>query len=61
MEDISEHDTLFQLMYSLGNANHAISVVEYWIFDSNYQKALFLNRASLDMICVPICGRITTC
>ena len=33
--------------------NRAISVVEYWIFDSNYEKALVLNRASLDMICAP--------
>ena len=31
--------------------NHAISVVGSWIFDSNYIKALVLNRASLDMIC----------
>ena len=34
----------------LGNANHAISVVEYWIFDSNYKKSLVLNRELLDMI-----------
>ena len=27
LEDISEHVTLFQLMDSLDNANHAISVV----------------------------------
>ena len=31
--------------------NHAISVVGNWIFDSNYEKELFLNRASLNMIC----------
>ena len=35
LTDISEHVTLFQLMDSLGNLNHAISVVGYWIFDSN--------------------------
>ena len=33
--------------------NHAISVVGYWIFESNYEKSLVLNRASLDMICAP--------
>ena len=33
MEDISEHDTLFQLMDLFGNVSRAISVVEYWIFD----------------------------
>ena len=38
LKDISEHVTLFQLMDSLVNANHAISVVGYWIFDSNYKK-----------------------
>ena len=32
LEDISEHVTLFQLMDSLGNVNHAISVVGSWIF-----------------------------
>ena len=37
-------------MYSLGNVNHAISIVGYWIFDSNYEKSLLLNRESLDMI-----------
>ena len=44
LTDISEHVTLFQLMDYLGNVNHAISVVGYWIFDSNYEKALVLNR-----------------
>ena len=56
LENISENVTLFQLMDSLGNVNHAISVVGYWIFDSNYDKALVLNRASLDMICAPSVG-----
>ena len=40
-------------MDSIGNVNHAISVVGSWIFDSNYVRALVLNRASLDMICDP--------
>ena len=43
-------------MDSLGNVNRAISVVGNWIFDSNYEKALVLNRASLDMICAPSFG-----
>ena len=38
-------------MGSLGNVNCAISVVGYWIFDSNYEKALVLNRESLGIIC----------
>ena len=56
LEDISENFTLVQLMDSLENVKHTISVVGYWIFDSNYGKALFLNRASLDMICAPSVG-----
>ena len=38
MADMSDHVTLIKLMNSLGNARHAIIVVEYWIFDSNYEK-----------------------
>ena len=49
--DITTNVTLVQLMDSLGNNNHAISVVDSWIFDSNYEKALVLNMASLDIIC----------
>ena len=43
-------------MDSLGNVNHAISVVGNWIFDSNYERALVINKASLDMICAPSVG-----
>ena len=53
LEGISEHVTLVQLMDSSGNVNHDISVVGYWIFDSNYEKLLFLNKASYDIICAP--------
>ena len=41
---ISEHVTLVQLMDYLRNVNYAISVVGYWIFDSNYKRTLVLNR-----------------
>ena len=44
LNDISEDVTLVQLMDSLGNANHAISIVGHWIFDSNYKKALCLTQ-----------------
>ena len=53
LKDISANVTLVQLMDSLGNVNHAISVVGSWIFDSNYERALVLNKESLDMICAP--------
>ena len=56
MTDICEHVTLVQLMDYLGNVNHAISVVGYWIFDSNYKNSLVLNREPLDMICAPSVG-----
>ena len=38
MTDISENVTLLQLMNYLGNVNHAISIVGYWIFESNYKR-----------------------
>ena len=56
MENISENVTLAQLMDSIGNVNHAIIVVGYWIFDSNYKKSLVLNMSSLDNICDPSVG-----
>ena len=56
LSEISEHVTLVKLMDYLGNVNHAISVVGYWIFDSNYEKALVLNRELLGMICAPSVG-----
>ena len=36
--------TLVQLMDTLGNANNDISIVGYWVFDSNYYQALRLTR-----------------
>ena len=56
LEDISANFTLVQLMDSLGNVNHAISVVGSLIFYLNYERALVLNRASLDMMCAPSVG-----
>ena len=43
-------------MCPLGHVNHAISVVGYWIFYSNYEKVLVLNRESMDIICAPSVG-----
>ena len=40
-------------MYYLVNVNHAVSVVGYWIFDSNYKIALVLNKEILDIIFSP--------
>ena len=42
--DISENVTLEQLMDTLGNVNNDISIVGYWIFDSNNEKALCLKN-----------------
>ena len=54
--DISENVTLVQFIYYLGNMNRAISVVGYWIFDTNYEKSLVLNRELLVMLCTPSVG-----
>ena len=54
---ISENVTLVQLVYSIGNVNHAISIVGHWIFDSNCKKALFLTQEDLDIICSPYIGK----
>ena len=54
---ISSHVTHVQLMDYLVNVNHDISVVMYWIFDSNYERALVINRKSLDIICAPSVGK----
>ena len=43
-------------MDSLGNINHDISVVGYCTFESNYERALVINRESLDMVCSPSVG-----
>ena len=51
LNNISEHLNLVQLMDYLVNVNYNISAVGYWIFESNYEKALVLNRESLDIIC----------
>ena len=53
---ISEYVTLVQFMDFLGNMNRAISVVGYWIFDTNYEKSLVLNRELLVMLCAPSVG-----
>ena len=50
LNDICEDVTSVQLMDSLGNFNHAISVIGYWIFDSNNEKALCLTQELLDII-----------
>ena len=56
LKNVSANVTSVQLMDSLGNVNHVISVVGSWIFDSNYERALVLNKESLDMICAPSIG-----
>ena len=56
LTDISGNITLVQLMYCLVNVDPDNSVVGFWIYDSNYEKALVLNRESLDTICAPYVG-----
>ena len=40
LKHISENFTFVQLMDILGNMNNATLIVGYWIFVSNYEKAL---------------------
>ena len=56
LNDISENFTLVQLIDTLRNLNHDISKVGYCIFDSNYEKSLFLTKESLDLVCSPSVG-----
>ena len=36
IQDISENINLVHFMDTVGNVNHAVSIVGHWIFDSNY-------------------------
>ena len=56
LNNISEDVTLLQLMNSIGNVNHAISIVGHWIFYSKYKKALCLIQELLGIICSPSIG-----
>ena len=56
LKNVIEYVTLVQLMDSLGNLNHAISIVGNRIVDSNYNKSLCLTHESLDLICSPSVG-----
>ena len=44
LNEISDFFTLVQLMDSLGNMNQTISIVGYWIFESNYEQEIFTKR-----------------
>ena len=37
--------TLVQLIEYLGNVNHVISIVGYWIFDSNYKQVCSAEKS----------------
>ena len=44
LNDSYENVTLVKLMDTRGKVNHVISIVGYWIFDSNYEKLFFLTK-----------------
>jgi hypothetical protein len=48
---------LVGLQSSDHKTDHAISICGKWIFDSNFQTALPLNRESLDLCCSSDCRR----
>ena len=43
-------------MYRVRNANHAVIIDENWIFYSNYDKYLTLEKLSLDFIYYSLAG-----
>ena len=51
LNNISEYVALVQITDSLGNVNHAVSVIGKWISDSNYEKYLPFNIELLNLIC----------
>ena len=51
MTNASNHVTLVQLEDMNGNVTHSCSIAGKWIFDSNFKKALPLDRESFDLIC----------
>ena len=57
LNDISSDVKVLQLMESLVNANCAISILGYWIFDSNYEKLLCFTKGSLYIVCSPSIGK----
>ena len=56
LNNISENVTLIQLMDSLGNVNHAISILGHWISDSNYKKVIIFTQELLGIIRSPSIG-----
>ena len=43
-------------MVTVGNVNHALSIVGHWIFEYNYKKSLPLTLESFNVIFSPLVG-----
>ena len=56
LNDISWNVTLLNLMYTLGNVNHDISILRYCIFDYNYEKSLCLTMVHGNLVWSPSVG-----
>ena len=50
LSDNSETVSLVQIMDTVGNANHVVSIVCYWVFASRYKNALLLTRELLNVV-----------
>ena len=50
MNDISDYVSLVQPVDTAGNVNHAVIIIGYWMYDSNYKTALPLIKESMDTI-----------
>ena len=56
--EISEIVTLVQLMDSVGNLNHSVSIVCYWVLGSNSKKGIPLTLYSSNLVCSTSEGRV---
>ena len=50
LNGISDHVTLVQPIDTAGNVNNLVSIIGWWIYDSNYKREIHLIKGSLDMI-----------
>ena len=49
--DIYSYPTLVQLKYFLGRTHHCVSVVDKWVFDSDFTFTPYLTQENLDYCC----------
>ena len=61
LNDISENFTLVKLMGTVGNLYHEVSILGYWILNSNNKNSFSLKINLLNILCSPLGGGGTVC